>query len=157
MPSIEDLSTVYFIDLKLKNSQENILGRNFYWLSTKEDILDEKNTLWFVTPNKAFADFSGLKELHEVRITENHQFMDLGEEQEIQVNLENPSDGIAFFIELNVYGKESGNSVLPIFWDDNYVSLMPGETREIRARFSKEDLHGEMPAFRFSGWNIKND
>ncbi len=157
MPRVDGLSPVYFIDLKLKDSPGNILGRNFYWLSTEEDILDEKNTLWFVTPNKSFADFSGLKDLPDVQIDAIHQFIDRGEEQEIQVTLENPSDRLAFFIELNVYGTESGRSVVPIFWDDNYVSLLPGETREIRARFSKEDLEGETPAFRFSGWNIQND
>jgi exo-1,4-beta-D-glucosaminidase len=157
MPQIDDLSTVYFIDLKLKDSPGNILGRNFYWLSTKEDILDEKNTLWFVTPNKSFADFSGLKALPEVPIEVKHQFIGQGKEQEIHVTLENPSDKLALFIELNVYRTASGRSVLPIFWDDNYVSLLPGETREIRARFSKEDLEGETPAFRFSGWNIQND
>jgi exo-1,4-beta-D-glucosaminidase len=157
MPLIEGLSSVYFIDLKLKDSQGEILGRNFYWLSTKEDILDEEGSQWFVTPNKAFADLTGLKNLPEIQIKVKHQFIDRGEEQEIQVTLENPSDGVAFFIELNVYGAESGNSVLPIFWDDNYVSLMPGETREIRARFSKDDLHGETPAFRFSGWNVQTD
>ena len=157
MPQIDGLSTVYFIDLRLEDSQGNILGRNFYWLSTKEDILDEKNTLWFVTPNKSFADFTGLKALPEVRIEVKHQFIDQGKEQEIHVTLENPSDKLAFFIELNVYGTESGRSVLPIFWDDNYISLLPGETREIRARFSKEDLEGETPAFRFSGWNVPNE
>jgi exo-1,4-beta-D-glucosaminidase len=83
--------------------------------------------------------------------------MDQGKEQEIHVTLENPSDKLAFFIELNVYRTTSGRSVLPIFWDDNYISLLPGETREIRARFSKEDLEGETPAFRFSGWNVQSD
>ncbi|NOR15693.1 MAG: glycoside hydrolase family 2, partial [Candidatus Aminicenantes bacterium] len=157
MPQIDGLSTVYFIDLKLKDSPGNILGRNFYWLSTKEDILDEKNTLWFVTPNKSFADFTGLKALPEVPIEVKHQFIGPGKDQEIHVTLENPSDKLAFFIELNVCGTASGRSVLPIFWDDNYVSLLPGETREIRARFYKEDLHGETPAFRFSGLNVQND
>ncbi|MBE0460766.1 MAG: glycoside hydrolase family 2 [Candidatus Aminicenantes bacterium] len=157
MPQIGGLSSVYFIDLKLKNSQGKILGRNFYWLSTREDILDEKGTTWFVTPNKAFADFTGLKDLPEAKINVKHHFTDLGKEQEIQVTLENPSDSIAFFIELNVCSAESGHSVLPIYWTDNYVSLMPGETREIRARFSKEDLKGDTPAFRFKGWNVKSD
>ncbi|MGD9346187.1 MAG: glycoside hydrolase family 2 TIM barrel-domain containing protein [Candidatus Aminicenantes bacterium] len=157
MPPIKGLSTAYFIDLKLKDPSGNILSRNFYWLSTQEDILDEKNTLWFVTPNKSFADFSKLKDLPPVQIEAKHQFIDRGVEQEIHVELENPSDAIAFFIELNVYGKESGHSVLPIFWDDNYISLLPGEIREIRARFTKEDLHGESPAFRFNGWNVPGD
>jgi len=41
--------------------------------------------------------------------------------------------------------------------DDNYVSLLPGETRIVSARFLKEDLKGETPVFRFSGWNVKSE
>lgn len=157
MPKIDGLSPVYFIDLELKDGSGHILGRNFYWLSTKQDVLDEENTLWYVTPNESFADFSNLKDLSDVQIHVTHQFIDRGEEQEIQVEMKNPSDVIAFFIELNVYGKESGHSVLPVFWSDNYISLLPGETRDIRAFFSKEDLHGETPMFRFSGWNVSKN
>ena len=156
-PSMEGLSTVYFLDLKLKDASGNLLGSNLYWLSTKEDILDENSSTWFYTPNKAFADFTGLKDLLEVQIEAAHQFEELGEEMEIRVTLQNPSEMIAFFIDLNVYRAESGHSVLPIFWDDNFISLLPGETREIRARFLKEDLKGETPAFRLSGWNVKSD
>jgi exo-1,4-beta-D-glucosaminidase len=58
---------------------------------------------------------------------------------------------------LNIAGSETGNSILPVFWDDNYVSLLPGETRVISARFLKEDLKGETPIFRLSGWNVKGD
>jgi exo-1,4-beta-D-glucosaminidase len=152
---MKGLSPVYFVDLKIKGNAGEILARNFYWLSTEEDVLDEKGSTWFFTPNKEFADFTGLKDLPEVHIRASHRFQDLGEEQEILVILENNSRSIAFFIELNVYGKESGQSVLPIFWDDNYVSLLPGETREIRGRFSRDDLRGGTPAFRFSGWNVK--
>ena len=156
MPLIENLSTVYFLDLKLKDIKDKIKGRNFYWLSAKEDILDEKSSTWFHTPNKAFADLTGLQTLPEARIKAAHQFMDVSSVQEIQVTLENTSDKIAFFIELNVCGAESGNSVLPIFWEDNYISILPGETRVIHARFSKEDLKGEAPSFRWSGWNVKS-
>jgi exo-1,4-beta-D-glucosaminidase len=156
-PSMEGLSTVYFMDLELKDASENLLSSNFYWLSTKEDILDGEGSTWFYTPNKAFADFTGLKDLQDVQIEAAHQFEDLGEEMEIRVTLQNPSDRIAFFIDMNVYRAESGHSVLPIFWDDNFISLLPGETRESRARFLKEDLRGETPAFRLSGWNVKSD
>jgi exo-1,4-beta-D-glucosaminidase len=156
-PKMESLSPVYFMDLELKDASENLLSSNFYWLSTQEDILDEEHSTWFYTPNKAFADFTGLRDLQKVQIVAAHRFEDLGEEMEIRVTLQNPSDRIAFFINMNVYRAESGHSVLPIFWDDNFISLVPGETREIRARFLKEDLKGETPAFRLSGWNVKND
>lgn len=156
LPLIENLGTLYFIDLKLKDSRGEVRGRNFYWLSTKEDVLDEENSTWFHTPNKAFADLTELRSLPEARVRVSHEFRDSGSGQEIQVKLVNTSDKIAFFIELNVYGEESGNSVLPIFWDDNYVSLLPGETRVIHACFSMEDLKGEAPAFRWGGWNVKS-
>jgi exo-1,4-beta-D-glucosaminidase len=156
-PIMEGLSTVFFIDLKLKDSSDNILCSNFYWLSTKDDILDERRSEWFYTPNEAFADFTGLKSLPEAQIEAAHQFIDLGEEMELKVTLQNPSDRIAFFIDMNVYQAESGHSVLPVYWDDNFVSLLPGEAREVRAHFLKEDLEGETPAFRLSGWNIKSD
>jgi exo-1,4-beta-D-glucosaminidase len=156
-PSMEGLSTVYFLDLRIKDANGNLLSSNFYWLSTKEDILDEEGSTWFYTPNKAFADFTGLKDLPEVQIEAAQQFEDLGEEMEIRVTLQNPTEMIAFFIDLNVYRAESGHSVLPIFWDDNFITLLPGETREIRARFLKEDLKGETPAFRLSGWNVTSD
>lgn len=157
MPSIKNLSPVYFMDLKIKDKHGIIQGRNFYWLSLKEDILDERSSTWYYTPNKEFADFTMLENLPSAQIKVNHEFRDLGKEQEIWVKLENISPVVAFFIELNVYGQESGLSVLPIFWEDNYVSLLPGETREVCGRFSQEDLKGETPRFRFSGWNIESE
>lgn len=157
MPRIESLSSVYFIDLRLKNTSGETLGRNFYWLSTKEDVLDEEGSLWFVTPNKTFADLKGLKDLPDAKVETKYQVIDLGDRQEMQITLENVSDRIAFFLELNIAGSETGNSILPIFWDDNYVSLLPGETRKISARFLIEDLKGEAPVFRLSGWNVKGD
>ena len=157
IPEISELSPVYFIDLKLKDGDGKKISENFYWLSTKKDVLDEEGTLWFVTPNKEFADFTALNDLPEIEINAKYHFKDLGKAQEIQVTLENPSDAIAFFIELNVFGKESGNSILPIFWEDNYISLLPGETREINARFSREDLKDQQPGFKLSGWNVKGN
>ena len=74
---------------------------------------------------------------------------------EITVKLHNPDKGIAFLIELNVTGDKSGKSVVPILWDDNYVSLTPGETKVVKGRFSVESLNGENPVFRYKGWNVK--
>ncbi len=156
LPKIDGLSSVYFVDLKLCNSQNQEICNNFYWLSTKADILDEEGTLWFVTPNKEYADFTALHELPQTTLEVTHQFIDLGKEYEVKVVLKNPSDVIGFFIDLNEYGQASGNSILPIFWDDNYISVLPGEVKEITGRFSKDDLKGDKPAFRLSGWNVNS-
>ncbi len=43
MPRISG-TTIYYVDLRLKDQEGNIVGRNFYWISTKEDVLDWENT-----------------------------------------------------------------------------------------------------------------
>ena len=157
LPEIENLSSVYFLDLKLFDADDKKKGENFYWLSTKDDVLDDERTLWFVTPIKEYADFTALKNLPEITLDVDYVFNDLEQDQEVVVSLKNPSESIAFFIELNVYGAESGLSILPIFWDDNYISLLPGDEKEIHGQFAKDDLKSEKPAFKLSGWNVKND
>jgi len=109
---------------------------------------------WFITPIKEFADFTALKDLPGVKINVQQSFKQLGPEQKVRVTLENPTDIVAFFVHLNVVGKKSGNSVLPIYWDDNYITLLPGEKRKLDAYFSIEDLKGDEPALKVSGWNV---
>jgi exo-1,4-beta-D-glucosaminidase len=155
MLGIKELSPIYFLDLKLKNNDGKVVSDNFYWLSIKEDILDEKGTTWFYTPIKEFADFTGLMDLPKVTLDVQHKFENMDSEQLVRVCLKNPTDKIAFFIELKVIGDRTGRSVLPIFWEDNYISLLPGETKSINGRFSGEDTGGEIPMFVFSGWNLK--
>jgi len=83
-----------------------------------------------------------------------HSFEQISLGQKVQVTLENPTDTVAFFVHLNVVRKESENSVLPIYWDDNYITLLPGEKRNLEAYFSIEDLIGDEPALKVSGWNV---
>ena len=50
---------------------------------------------------------------------------------------------------------ERGEEINPIYWDDNYITLFPGETKEVKVRFEKRDT-GETPVIlKVSGWNIK--
>jgi hypothetical protein len=40
-------------------------------------------------------------------------------------------------------------------WDDNYISLLPGESREITAQFFSHDaLYGDFDV-GLTGWNIE--
>ena len=47
--------------------------------------------------------------------------------------LENRSTSVAFFVRLKVTHGKGGDEVLPVVWDDNYISLLPGERREVDA------------------------
>jgi exo-1,4-beta-D-glucosaminidase len=44
--------------------------------------------------------------------------------------------------------------VLPIFWEDNYISLLPGERREVRVSVRKSDLGSTHPELAIDGFNV---
>jgi exo-1,4-beta-D-glucosaminidase len=90
-----------------------------------------------------------------VKIDVEDSIIDKNNEYEITVKLHNPNNRIVFLIELNVIGDKSGKSIVPILWDDNYVSLTPDETKVVTGRFSYSALNGEKPVFRYKGWNLK--
>lgn len=157
MPDVEGLEGVYFMDLKLKDPSGSVKVENFYWLSTKTDVLDpdHKNSTWFVTPNTQFADFTGLNKLPKVELEKTVRFHRGDGHWKAEVTLKNPAETIAFFTEIGIAGKESGKMILPVFWSDNYVSLLPGETKVLTAQFADEDLKGEKPVLKISGWSTQ--
>jgi exo-1,4-beta-D-glucosaminidase len=57
-------------------------------------------------------------------------------------------------VRLKVVGKESGKRILPVFFSDNYVSLMPGEKKMIPMKFRDSDTGGEKPDIEISGFNL---
>jgi len=139
---------VWFLDLRLNDSSGAEVARNFYWLSTEPDVLDYENNLWFVTPTKEFADFTALDDLPGVEL----EVSATADGSEVTVQLGNSTDALAFFVELRVVDGD-GNSILPVLWDDNYVSILPGESRELTARFpTVDDVSGATLAVQ--GWNV---
>jgi hypothetical protein len=58
-------------------------------------------------------------------------------------------------IRLKLYGKKTGERILPAFYSDNYIALMPGEEKEITISFKDEDTRGERPDVEISGFNLK--
>jgi exo-1,4-beta-D-glucosaminidase len=153
LPSSTPDPPVYFLNLSLKDPTGKVLADNFYWLSSKPDVIDFVKSEWYVSPNKEYADFTSLNEMPaaEIKVTENWK------PDGVTVNVNNPGSQIAFFVELKVVRDKTGRTVLPVFWNDNYVSLLPGETKTLTAQFSADDLHGEKPVLRYSGWNVKGN
>jgi len=154
IPSLMDLTTTYFLNLKLEDSLGNLISSNFYWLSTKPDVLDHARKEWYYTPQSAFADFTDLANLPSVELDVSYEIENKGEDRVAHVTLENPTDDLAFFIHVVVTKGSGGNDVLPILWDANYFSLLPGENIEVHATFAAKDLNGATPAIKVEGWNI---
>jgi len=155
LPEFDNISTTYFLDLRLYDENNIEIANNLYWLSTRPDILDYEAKVepWpYYTPSKEFADFTLLNSLPSVKVNIEHRFKAITENTKVTAKLENVSKHIAFFIELKVSGKKSGETILPIFWEDNYISLLPGEKRKIEAEFA---VTNDEPVFNISGWNLE--
>ena len=153
LPYIKDLSKTYFVDLIL-NDGKKILSSNFYCLSSKPDLLDTAKTNWFITPTKDYADLTELNNLPKVHLTVTEKFKTEGARDLVEAEINNNTDKLAFQIVLSVKKGTHGESVLPIFLEDNYFSLLPGEKRIIKGYFYKNDLDGKVPKLIVSGWNI---
>ncbi|MDP4174054.1 MAG: glycoside hydrolase family 2 TIM barrel-domain containing protein [Bacteroidota bacterium] len=155
LPSITDLSKAYFVDLKLYDKEQKLVSSNFYCLSSKAEVLDTAKTNWYVTPNKEYGDFSELNQLQSVKLRVNEKLKKEGQKQLVTVELANPTDKLAFMINISVKNSTTGENVLPIFWNDNYISLLPGEKRTINGYYFTKDLEASHPQIVVTGWNVK--
>jgi len=78
-----------------------------------------------------------------------------GQDAVTHVTIENPSKSLAFFVRLKVDKGPRGEEILPVVWEDNYVSLLPGEKREISATYRASELGAAKPSVEVSGWNVE--
>jgi hypothetical protein len=70
------------------------------------------------------------------------------------VTLENRSSVPAVMIRLNVVGKKDGEQILPMFYGDNYFSLMPGEKKTVSLKWYEADTRGNKPKVKITGYNL---
>jgi hypothetical protein len=57
-------------------------------------------------------------------------------------------------VRLKVVGETSGERMLPVFFSDNYVSLMPVDEKVITMKLKNSDTRGEKPKVEISGFNL---
>jgi exo-1,4-beta-D-glucosaminidase len=147
-------SPVYFVDARLEGAGGALLAQNLYWLPAEPDVLDWEKSQWFYTPASRFADLTAVTRLPTAPLAVSHRFRPGAEGHEVEVTLHNPGPTLAFFVELAVVRAKSGELAVPIRWDDNYLSLLPGERRTVRAIIPAHALGGEQPALRWQGINV---
>jgi exo-1,4-beta-D-glucosaminidase len=139
-PEPPGATPVYFVRLEIRNHGNEVVSDNFYWLRSQG------------TP-----DFSALESLPLVALEKKFRLSSEGGQRTARVTVKNPSPAVAFFVQLALTRGTRGEEILPVLWDDNYFTLLPGETREIAARFAEEDLAGAVPSVEVGGWNVETD
>ena len=148
-------SPLYFLNLQLYSASGELLSRNFYWLSTVPDELDFAKTEWYYTPQTSFADLTALQALPKATVhAALHAAAGSEHDAAFRVELENKGGGVAFLTRLRLVKGKQQAEILPVFWDDNYISLLPGEKREVLVRLRKSDLGSGQPTLLVDGFNV---
>ncbi|WPB79862.1 glycoside hydrolase family 2 TIM barrel-domain containing protein [Archangium violaceum] len=158
LPVLTPPSDTYFVRLELRGADGAPHSTNFYWLPARPDVLDydyEGPDAWYMTPTTSYANLTRLQGLAPVALeVEVSPSRREGDEQLKTVRLTNPSTHLAFMVRLKLTHGPGGAEVLPTRWEDNYVSLLPGESRTVTARYTEADARGAEPTVESSGWNV---
>jgi exo-1,4-beta-D-glucosaminidase len=162
VPTVDGLSSTYFVRLALEDASGKTVSANFYWLSTKPDDLDWDESTWYYTPQKSYADYTALNGLPPVELKYSAESEVKGGDGITRVTVENPSRNLAFAVHLMVKSVKRDEEdvreeaeILPVLWEDNYFPLLPGEKRTVAATYNAADAGKKPPAVQVEGWNVK--
>jgi len=74
---------------------------------------------------------------------------------QLTTQLRNLSDFPALMVRLKVVREKSGDRILPVIFEDNYFTLMPGEQRTVHTEVNRADTRGEGPRVVATGFNVR--
>jgi hypothetical protein len=129
------VSRVHFIRLRLVRGA-SVVSENFYWRG-----LDE-------------ADFRPLRTMPPANVGATTMAVLADGRWRLTTELANLSAVPALMVKVKAVREKSGDRILPVLYDDNYVALMPGERRVITTDLDLADARGERPRIVVEGFNL---
>ena len=149
----EKLSKVHFMKLELLDASGKPVSDNFYWHNRACNPSDPKDLR---DDNKLVRadDLRDLDTLPRVTLATKAKTAEKGGRTLVAVELKNESKAMAVMAHLQLRGKRTGARVLPTTYSDNYVSLVPGESKRILVSCETAQLKGEAPFVTVDGWNV---
>jgi hypothetical protein len=124
-----------FVNLELRNSSGEVVSRNFYWLGADN------------------ASYRRLNRLPAALLSATSISSRAGENIRVRVELRNAGTTVALVNKLTLVNASDGSRILPAYYSDNYVSLLPGESREIEIEYPAKSA-GSPAQVAIRGWNL---
>ncbi|WP_025141834.1 glycoside hydrolase family 2 protein [Pedobacter jeongneungensis] len=121
-----------FVSLRILDQKQNILSENIYWLAGKD------------------GEYSGLKNIKKtpLKIAAVDQ-----KNGKVAVTLSNAAGNpVAFFNRVALINANSNERILPSFYDDNYVSILPGESKTVTVEYIGKQSNLAVEVY---GWNVE--
>jgi len=133
--------------LKIPDSLTRAQGA-FLWLTLADSadyILDE-NLYWF--PD-AKGNYSGLAKMPRATVSVTAQRNDKGS---IDVMINNTGASLAFFNRISLVDAKSKERILPVFYNNNYISVLPGQQQSLQINYTpQKDIIAQVC---IEGWNV---
>jgi hypothetical protein len=130
---------IVFIKLTVQDNNGHVLGENLYWYNCKE-----------------YQNYRALDHLASIDLTasvSSKATLDSGNDK-YTITLTNNSPTPALQARLRTISSVTGEDVLPTFYGDNYITLMPGDSKTVTVEFNPKYLEGGTPSFHLDGWNV---
>jgi hypothetical protein len=129
------LSRTHFIRLTLSRGGRE-LSSNFYLHGLAEE------------------DYQGIRSLASATVEAKTSVQRRGSQWQITAKLHNSSAIPALMVRVKAVRERSADPILPALYNDNYIALMPGETRTILVQLENADTRGERPRIVLEGYNL---
>jgi hypothetical protein len=140
---VEDLNKKHplvFVRLELRDRAEVLLADNFYWVARDPESNRGMDKL---EPATLSAHVS---QIADVACTE-------GAEQAWSIRLKNTGNDAAIALKLTALHAD-GTRLLPAYYSDNYISLLPGEERTVTVQAPIAAVGAGAIHFTLRGWNL---
>lgn len=124
------------MNLELRNSSGEVVSRNLYWLAVDGAAYRRLNRL-------PIASLSVVAKSTRV-----------GENIRVRVELRNTGSTVSLADKLTLLSVVDASRILPAYYSDNYLSLLPSETREIEIEYPATAAHGPTE-LGLRGWNLE--
>ena len=131
----QPLAPVSFLRLELVEKGK-VISENLYILGSEE------------------GNYQALATLPQPEVEQRVNLTQTGETQQADVILRNKGRSPAVFLRLNLKGAD-GEQILPVIYSDNYITLMPGESKTIHVSWKAQDARGQQPCFEITNLMAK--
>jgi hypothetical protein len=128
-------SGVVLVKLELRSASGELLSQNLYWLGAKS------------------SSYRELGRLPAADVSASADSVRSGDTIRVRVRLENRGTVAALENKLTLLDAGDGARILPAYLSDNYVSLLPGESREIEIEYPAS-AGKAAPEVAVRGWNL---
>lgn len=146
---------VYFVRCQMTDGAGRVLAENVYWeSSTGDDVGPASNDVQFQVKWAQLADMTALNTMPSARVALTGTYEEVSGETHAHISISNHSKHVAFFLRAEISADAGSSEVLPIRYDDNYITVFPNESRTIEARVDTSLLASHKPVVRLEGYDV---